>query len=211
MKFASLDLDAHGVVTTAAEIQDCHNPYDSFALHKAALIACGIIPMEGEADLEKILDEMGGGFYMSTCVKGVPKGSGLGTSSILSGACVRALGENSWAQAGSDSDVYELVLNLEQIMSTGGGWQDQVGGLTGGIKYITSRSGMKQKLKVEYLDLDEATKTEHSGKGLHSFTTGQRQSGKKSASGCSRKLYRRKKRIKRSVGRDEASGCHDAI
>ena len=159
IEFASLDLDAHGVVTTAAEIQDCHNPYDSFALHKAALIACGIIPMEGEADLEKILDEMGGGFYMSTCVKGVPKGSGLGTSSILSGACVRALGKflgTNW----SDSDVYELVLNLEQIMSTGGGWQDQVGGLTGGIKYITSRPGMKQKLKVEYLDLDEATKAE---------------------------------------------------
>ena len=159
VEFASLDLGAHGVVTTAAEIQDCHNPYDSFALHKAALIACGIIPMEGEADLEKILDEMGGGFYMSTCVKGVPKGSGLGTSSILSGACVRAFGKflgTNW----SDSDVYELVLNLEQIMSTGGGWQDQVGGLTGGIKYITSRSGMKQKLKVEYLDLDEATKAE---------------------------------------------------
>ena len=159
IEFASLDLDAHGVVTTAAEIQDCHNPYDSFALHKAALIACGIIPMEGEADLEKILDEMGGGFYMSTRVKGVPKGSGLGTSSILSGACVRALGKflgTNW----SDSDVYELVLNLEQIMSTGGGWQDQVGGLTGGIKYITSRTGMKQKLKVEYLDLDEATKAE---------------------------------------------------
>lgn len=38
IEFASLDLDAHGVVTTAAEIQDCHNPYDSFALHKAALI-----------------------------------------------------------------------------------------------------------------------------------------------------------------------------
>ena len=159
IEFASLDLDAHGVVTTAAEIQDCHNPYDSFALHKAALIACGIIPMEDEADLEKILEEMGGGFYMSTRVKGVPKGSGLGTSSILSGACVRALGKflrTNW----SDSDVYELVLNLEQIMSTGGGWQDQVGGLTGGIKYITSRPGMKQKLKVEYLDLDAATKTE---------------------------------------------------
>lgn len=159
IEFASLDLDAHGMVTTAAEIQDCHNPYDSFALHKAALIACGIIPMEGEADLEKILEDMGGGFYMSTCVKGVPKGSGLGTSSILSGACVRALGKflgTNW----NDSDVYELVLNLEQIMSTGGGWQDQVGGLTGGIKYITSRPGMKQKLKVEYLDLDEITKTE---------------------------------------------------
>ena len=159
IEFASLDLDAYGSVTTVEEIQDCHNPYDSFALHKAALIACGIVPMEGKADLEKILDEMGGGFYMSTRVKGVPKGSGLGTSSILSGACVRALGKflgTSW----SDSDVYELVLNLEQIMSTGGGWQDQVGGLTGGVKFITSRPGLKQKLRVEYLSLDEETKEE---------------------------------------------------
>ena len=115
--------------------------------------------MEGEADLEEILDGLGGGFYMSTRVKGVPKGSGLGTSSILSGAAVRAIGEflgTNW----TDSDVYELVLNLEQIMSTGGGWQDQVGGLTGGVKYITSRPGMKQKLRVEYPELDEATKTE---------------------------------------------------
>lgn len=159
IEFASLDLDAHGIVTTAQEIQDCHNPYDSFALHKAALIACGIIPMEGEADLGEILDKLGSGFYMSTRVKGVPKGSGLGTSSILSAACVRALGQflgTDW----DDADVYELVLNLEQIMSTGGGWQDQVGGLTPGIKYITSRPSMKQELKVEYLTLDEKTKIE---------------------------------------------------
>lgn len=67
---------------------------------------------------------------------------------------------SSWELTGADSDVYELVLNLEQIMSTGGGWQDQVGGLTGGVKYITSRPGMKQHLNVEYLKLDEQTKQE---------------------------------------------------
>lgn len=159
IEFASLDFNAYGKAETVEEIQDCHNPYDSFALHKAALIACGIIPMEGKADLQEILRNMGGGFYMSTRVIGVPKGSGLGTSSILSGACVKALGEflgEKW----SDDEIYELVLSLEQIMSTGGGWQDQVGGLTPGVKYITSRPGMKQKLKVEYLELDEATKNE---------------------------------------------------
>ncbi len=159
VEFASLDFNAYGTAETVAEIQDCYNPYDSFALHKAALIACGIIPMNGNADMKEILTGMGGGIYLSTRVCNVPKGSGLGTSSILAGACVRAisefLGEN-W----SDSEVYELVLNLEQIMSTGGGWQDQVGGITPGIKYITSRPGMKQELKVEYLELDEATKQE---------------------------------------------------
>lgn len=159
IEFASLDFDAYGKAEAVEEIQDCHNPYDSFALHKAALIACGIVPMEGKADLQEILRNMGGGFYMSTRVIDVPKGSGLGTSSILAGACVKALGEflgENW----EDNEIYELVLSLEQIMSTGGGWQDQVGGLTPGIKYITSRPGMKQKLKVEYLNLDEETRKE---------------------------------------------------
>ena len=105
------------------------------------------------------LEKMGGGFYLSTCVKGVPKGSGLGTSSILSGACVKAIGE-FLGQSWSDSQVYELVLNMEQIMSTGGGWQDQVGGLTPGVKYITSRPGIRQKIHVTYLELDQDTKKE---------------------------------------------------
>lgn len=86
VEFESKDIGVYTTVDSAAEIQDCHNPYDSFALHKAALIACGIIPVKEEADLQEILKRMGGGIYLSTQVYGVPKGSGLGTSSILSGA-----------------------------------------------------------------------------------------------------------------------------
>lgn len=84
VEFESKDIGVYTTVDSAAEIQDCHNPYDSFALHKAALIACGIIPVREEADLQEILKRMGGGIYLSTQVYGVPKGSGLGTSSILS-------------------------------------------------------------------------------------------------------------------------------
>lgn len=159
IEFASLDFHAYGKAETVEEIQDCHNPYDSFALHKAALIACGVIPLHEKADLSQILKELGSGFYLSTKVCNVPKGSGLGTSSILSSGCVRAIGE-FLGQHWSESQIYELVLDMEQIMSTGGGWQDQVGGLTPGVKYITSRPGADQKLKVEYLDLDEATRQE---------------------------------------------------
>ena len=133
--------------------------YKRQALHKAALIACGVIPLDGHAELREILKKMGGGFYLSTKVCNVPKGSGLGTSSILSGACVKAIGE-FLGQSWSDSQVYELVLNMEQIMSTGGGWQDQVGGLTPGVKYITSRPGIRQKIHVTYLELDQDTKKE---------------------------------------------------
>lgn len=159
IEFASLDFQAYGTALSAEEIQDCNNPYDSFALHKAALIACGIIPQHGSVNLQDILRRLGGGIYISTRVCNVPKGSGLGTSSILAGAAVKAIGEflgEDW----SDSVLYQRVLNLEQIMSTGGGWQDQVGGLTPGVKYITTKPGMKQEIKVEHIELDEATKAE---------------------------------------------------
>ena len=42
----------------------------------------------------------------------------------------------------TEEDLYSHVLAMEQIMSTGGGWQDQVGGVTPGLKYITSMQGL---------------------------------------------------------------------
>ena len=38
-------------------------------------------------------------------------------------------------------------------MSTGGGWQDQVGGLTGGIKMITTKPGIRQEIQVSGVQL----------------------------------------------------------
>ena len=57
----------------------------------------------------------------------------------------------------NEDDLYRHVLCMEQIMSTGGGWQDQVGGITDGIKYLTSRPGINQEIKVTHLTLDEET------------------------------------------------------
>ncbi len=45
-------------------------------------------------------------------------------------------------------------------MSTGGGWQDQVGGLTEGIKFITSKPGIEQKIHVEQVVLSDRAKKE---------------------------------------------------
>ena len=156
---SSKDIGVYTKIENAADIQDCHNPYDSFALHKAALIACGIIPVQGEVSLQEILRCLGGGIYLSTQVYGVPKGSGLGTSSILSGACIKGLFEFLGLES-SDDKIYEVVLGMEQIMSTGGGWQDQVGGLTDGIKFITTLPGIDQHLKVEKVMMPEEGKQE---------------------------------------------------
>ena len=42
-------------------------------------------------------------------------------------------------------------------MSTGGGWQDQVGGVTPGIKFITTKPGIDQKIQVEHVELESET------------------------------------------------------
>ena len=96
---------------------------------------------------------------MDTEVTGVPKGSGLGTSSILAAACVKAIFRFLGIPC-TESELYSTVLCMEQIMSTGGGWQDQVGGVTDGIKYIQSRPGLKQALRVDHIHLDKDTMAE---------------------------------------------------
>lgn len=156
--FESSDMESYGEFTEIESLQNCGDPYDQFALQKAVLMACGVIPMNGST-LDKVLERVGGGIYMSTEVLNVPKGSGLGTSSILAGACVKALLEFMGISY-TESEIYDHVLCVEQMMSTGGGWQDQVGGLTPGIKYITSRPGFRQKLKVHHVLLDEETTNE---------------------------------------------------
>ena len=156
--FESRDMDVHGEFDRIEPLQAVGDPYDPYVLQKAALLACGVIPAEG-GDLTEILDRLGGGFWMDTEVTGVPKGSGLGTSSILAAACVKAL-YAFFDIPHTASDLYSAVLCMEQIMSTGGGWQDQVGGVTDGIKYITSRPGIVQSLKVSHVELDDATRAE---------------------------------------------------
>ena len=156
IELESQDIGAHGVFTQMDEVNDCGNPYDKFALHKAALIACGVIRKNDTRDLQEVLEELGGGIYLSTQVINVPKGSGLGTSSILAGACVKGLFE-FFGEEAEDSILYDVVLSMEQLMSTGGGWQDQVGGLTPGIKMISTVPGIDQHIVVEPVVLKEET------------------------------------------------------
>ncbi len=156
--FNSHDLDEYKEIRFIEELQMTGDPFDPFALQKACLISCGIIPRRG-GNLDEILERLGGGFELHTNVIDVPKGSGLGTSSILSAASVRAVFDFMGIEH-DDNKVYSTVLVMEQLMSTGGGWQDQVGGATPGIKFITSEPGIKQTVNVEHVYISEKTKKE---------------------------------------------------
>ena len=169
--FDSRDMDTHVEFDTVVPLQSVGDPFDPFVLQKAALLACGVIPKSG-GNLKEILDRLGGGFLMDTEVTGVPKGSGLGTSSILAAACVKALFKFLSIRHTED-DLYSHVLCMEQIMSTGGGWQDQAGGVTDGIKYITSRPGLRQELKVSHI-MPETGTLEELNRRFTLIYTGQR-------------------------------------
>ena len=149
---ASTDSGAYDEFTDLKRLQSCRDPFDTYALHKAALLACGILPLTEQVPFESILKKLGGGLYLSTAVMGIPRGSGLGTSSILAGACVKAIFQYIGKEV-TENELYSYVLCMEQLMSTGGGWQDQVGGLTNGIKLVTTKPGLRQDIRVQHLNI----------------------------------------------------------
>lgn len=153
IEFESVDSECSVIYHDLSLIKDCGNPYDTFALHKAVLIAAGIVSYtDTEENMEELCARLGGGLKLVTSVN-VPRGSGLGTSSILAACAISAVYELFGIEVEKEK-IYSDVFVIEQLMNTGGGWQDQVGGYTPGLKYIYSRPGIFQNLKVDMIKLD---------------------------------------------------------
>ncbi len=160
VRLTSADNGSTADFTDLTALCDVTSPADPFLLQKAALLGCGILPYGDSADapgdLAALLTRLGGGFELSTKVTDIPRGSGLGTSSILAGACTKAIAQFFGLDITGDA-IYRRVLVIEQIMSTGGGWQDQIGGIADGIKLITSAPGADQAITIEPLAISKAT------------------------------------------------------
>lgn len=154
IRFESIDLGCVEEFADKNLLLNLSVPEDAFLIHKGALIALGIIRNDN-VPLKDILDEIGGGISISTHID-VPKGSGLGVSSICAYACVKAL-LDIFAIDYKESTIYLVVEFLEQIIGVGGGWQDQVGGGTKGTKLIKSKPGYLQDVKIEYVDISSDT------------------------------------------------------
>ena len=149
----SIDLGVEERLRTYEELDTYDKPGSAFALAKAALALAGFLPRfhaDGGFDsLEKQLRAFGGGIELSL-LAAAPKGSGLGTSSILSATVLAALGELcglNWDR----NVLFTRTLALEQMLTTGGGWQDQAGGLFSGVKLIETSAGLAQKPTLSWL------------------------------------------------------------
>jgi fucokinase len=122
---------------------------------KSCLIITGIIPKEG-GNLEEILLRIGSGFIIEYEVLDTPRGSGLGTASILCAAIIKAIFEFFGIEH-NENDIVNKVLEVEQILGTGGGWQDTIGGLHSGLKLITTEKGIYQKLNIRNININKNT------------------------------------------------------
>ncbi|HQL63936.1 MAG TPA: L-fucokinase [bacterium] len=145
------DMENPVICKSVSDLQDFAQPFAPGALVKAALLCAGVVSLSTSQSLRKQLERFGGGLEIHTW-SNLPTGSGLGTSSILAGALFSSIG----AAVGMRYDTPSLihaVLRTEQMLTTGGGWQDQVGGLLPGIKISRCPPGIPIKLESCIVDI----------------------------------------------------------
>ncbi|MBF9017758.1 MULTISPECIES: bifunctional fucokinase/fucose-1-phosphate guanylyltransferase [unclassified Oceanispirochaeta] len=168
---SSIDLGVREVVTSFEELKDFTQVGSPFAIPKAALCLAGFHPdfcSDSYPDLITQLNQLGCGIEISL-LAAIPKGSGMGTSSILASTILGALSDF----CSLDWDHFEIcsrTLALEQLLTTGGGWQDQYGGVIPGIKLLQTEKGWNQIPKIRWLPDRLFTEPEYQSSMLLYYT-----------------------------------------
>ena len=156
IRIGSIDLGVRIEIRQFDELLDYRQATSSFALAKAALVLAGLAPRGPGArrrqTLRQVLKAFGGGIELTT-LAAIPKGSGLGTSSIMGAVIVAALARVVGRDL-SQRELFHQVLRLEQALTTGGGWQDQIGGVVEGVKLIVAEAGMVPDAHIHYVPQD---------------------------------------------------------
>ena len=148
----SIDLGAIEVVETYEQLAEYNKVGSPFSIPKAALVLAGFQPgfsQQTYPSLKEQLQAFGAGIEL-TLLSAIPAGSGLGTSSILASTVLGAVSD--FCGLGWDkNEIGKRTLVLEQLLTTGGGWQDQFGGVLGGVKLLETQRGFDQNPLVRWL------------------------------------------------------------
>ncbi|KAF9926986.1 hypothetical protein FBU30_003595 [Linnemannia zychae] len=141
------------------QIRDHADPMVPGALLKACVVASGILGItamrhDGEhKTMAEALKHSGGGLELEIR-SSLPVGSGMGTSSILIAAVLAVLKTLMGKPYTNDGLFYE-TLDVEQMMNTGGGWQDQVGGILPAFKVSTCELDLPIQLKTDIIQVSD--------------------------------------------------------
>jgi len=167
----SIDLGQMIEINSFEELEKYQEVGGGFSIPLAALVLSGFgneFSAKDYPDLASQLKDFGCGIELSL-LAAIPKGSGLGTSSNLAATVLGTLNDF----CGLKLDPYKLAyrsLILEQMLTTGGGWQDQYGGMFEGVKMIESIAGIHQDPVVKWLPDQLFTNPESKGKMLLYYT-----------------------------------------
>ena len=167
----SIDLGASEIVETYEQLADFKRVGSPFSIPKAALALAGFLPQysqEKYPDLKSQLMAFGCGIEI-TLLSAIPAGSGLGTSSVLAATVLGTI--NDFLSLGWDkNEICHKTLLLEQLLTTGGGWQDQFGGVLQGVKLLQTCKGFEQQPIVHWLPTDLYTQPEYQACHLLYYT-----------------------------------------
>lgn len=148
----SIDLGAMEEISTWDELRNYSKVGSPFSIPKAALSLAGFTPEfseENYTSLEEQLQTFGVGLEV-TLLAAIPAGSGLGTSSILAATVLGAVSDFC-GLVWDKNEIGRRTLVLEQLLTTGGGWQDQYGGILHGVKLLQTSEGFNQNPEVRWL------------------------------------------------------------
>lgn len=152
LSIRSIDLGLAERLKSYEDVRAYDRLGDGFAVARAAFALAGFHPdFNGAAfpTLEEQLSSLGGGVEISM-LAAVPKGSGLGTSSILAATILGVLAD--FARLDWDRiEILRRTMALEQMLTSGGGWQDQAGGVFPGVKQIETSPGLEQHFVCRWL------------------------------------------------------------
>jgi len=148
----SIDLGEKTEINSFEELNNYDQLGGGFSIPKAALVLAGFGPMFSQKDYPNLATQLkafGGGIEMSL-LAAIPKGSGLGTSSNLAATVLGTISEFCGLNWDKHAIAYRTLI-LEQMLTTGGGWQDQFGGIFEGVKLLETEAGIRQNPGIKWL------------------------------------------------------------
>ncbi|VEU41868.1 unnamed protein product [Pseudo-nitzschia multistriata] len=142
-------------VTVISQLSDFRNPSASCALVKASLIVLGMLSEEQivqSVDIQDLINQFCSSLdnvrieIITTSLLGM--GTGMGTSSILGACILQNLAECVGIGRLGDEFLINAILMLEQLLSSGGGWQDQAHGIVPGVNTVVSAPKIPLEIKI---------------------------------------------------------------
>ncbi|MFP3905358.1 MAG: L-fucokinase, partial [Armatimonadota bacterium] len=152
LRFESSDQQTACTVRTLEDLRRYASPQEPLSLHRAVACSTGLDDQFSDGTLrESLMNRIGGGLELVSESR-LPLGCGLGGSSIITGALLSALYRLTGREVNPEN-MFQHILCVEQMVTTGGGWQDQVGAMTPGLKLITTEPAHQQIPDIQPVEL----------------------------------------------------------